>query len=212
MRRIALLAVASFLLAGCGQHGIFRDRGFDYLRAEPGKPLAYPDGLAPIPAQELYPVPGVEQRSVYVPGKKPKIEIPPPPQVISLDDTAGTPAAAGTGRVVPESGVVLTRDGNGYPVLMLDLDFDWAWQEVGDTLKGMSSVKVDDLDRGRGIYYVVVGGKRNSAGEPWQLKLNYTANGIQVALQVDENAMAPGDLSSPLMKQLKEGILKDGKR
>ena len=89
---------------------------------------------------------------------------------------------------------------------MLDLDFDWAWQEVGDALKKISSVKVEDLDRGRGIYYVIVNGKKNSAKEPWQLKLNYTANGIQVALQVNENAMAPGDLSAPLMKQIRDAI------
>lgn len=206
---IAVL-VGTLVLPGCGSHGIFRDRGHDYLQAEVGKPLAYPDGLRPLPAQELYPIPNIEQRRTLAPGEKPGTEIPVPPQVVTL--VADTPAAAvegdAVGKHVPESKVVLTSDGNGYPVLMLDLDFDWAWQVVGDALRSLATVKIDDLDRGRAVYYVVVDGKRNGAGDPWQLKLNYTANGIQVALQVDENAMASQELSAPLMQQLKDGIVK----
>ncbi|MFZ5723174.1 MAG: lipoprotein [Pseudomonadota bacterium] len=206
MRRPLVLLTAAALLAGCGQHGPFRDRGYDYLKAEPGKPLVYPEGLTPIAAQELYPVPDVEQRRPPLTGRKPKIEIPPPPQVVVPDTVADAGAAAPAGQAVPETRVLLTRDGNGYPVLMLDLDFDWAWQAVGDALKKESSVKVEDLDRGLAVYYVILDGKRNSAGEPWQLKLNYTANGVQVALQVDENAMAPVDVATPLMQRLKDGI------
>ncbi len=210
--RIALLPVAvlvgTLALPGCGSHGIFRDRGHDYLHAEVGKPLVYPDGLRPILAQELYPIPNIEQRRTVVAGEKPDTEIPIPPQVVTV--VADAPAAAGdaAGKHVPESKVVLTSDGNGYPVLMLDLDFDWAWQVVGDALRSLATVKIDDLDRGRAVYYVVVDGKRNDAGDPWQLKLNYTANGIQAALQVDENAMAAQELSAPLMQQLKDGIVK----
>lgn len=204
MRSLSGIVLAALLLAGCGQNGIFRDRGFDYLKADVGKPLVYPDGLTPIPAQELYPVPDVAQRPQPIKDRKAKIEVPPPPQLVALGQA---PVVAGSsGQTVPETRVVLTRDGNNYPVLMLDLDFDWAWQEVGDALKTVSSVKVLDIDRGLGVYFLSINGKRNSAGEPWQLKLNYTANGIQVALQVDENAMAPADLSAPLMTQLKDGI------
>lgn len=212
MRRVAL-PVLCLVLAGCGQHGVFRDRGYDYLRAEVGKPLVYPEGLTPIPAQELYPIPGVEQRRVAEPGKKkPGREVPPPPQIIALEEETTTADAQQTRAVVPEAKILLTRDGNDYPVLMLDLDFDWAWQAVGDALPTLSSVKVGDLDRELGVYYLVVDGRKNSADEPWQLKLNYTANGIQVALQVDENAMAPADLSGPLMEKLREAILKGSER
>lgn len=202
----ALLLSLPVVLAGCGQNGIFRDRGFDYLKAAPGKPLVYPEGLTPLPSRELYPVPAVETRRKFEEdgNRKAKLEIPPPPQLAVIVDAAATVPEAG--RVVPEAGVTLTRDGNGYPVLMLDLDFNWAWQEVGDALKAIPSVKVEDIDRGIGVYFLAIDGKRNSAGEPWQLKLNYTANGIQVALQVDENGMAPAELSSPLMQQLKDGI------
>jgi len=217
MARLSRLALAPLLLvlllpAGCGQNGIFRDRGFDYLRAEPGKPLAYPEGLAAIPSQELYPVPDLEQRAKAVEGqkrkkrKKPKIEIPEPPKLVKLDAAAAEAPADAGDPVLSADRVVLTRDGNGYPVLMLDVGFDWAWQRVGDALAKESMVKVEDLDRGRAVYYVVVDGKRNSADEPWQLKLNYTANGVQVALQVDENGMAPIELAEPLIRKLKDGL------
>lgn len=208
--RLAVGVLVSLLLTGCGSNGLFRDRGFDYLRADIGKPLVYPDGVRPIPAQELYPVPGVEQRRRLVEGEKPELEIPPPPQLIDLAALKATPGAAPVvaGRKVTEAQVIQTVDGNRYPVLMLDLDFDWAWQVVGDALKSIDAVEVADLDREQAAYFVVVNGKRNSAGEPYQLKLNYTANGIQVALQVNDNAMAPRELAAGLMQKLRDELLK----
>lgn len=226
---LLLLAVA---LAGCSA---FRDRGFDYLQAKPGKPLEYPEGLRPIPSQELYPVPELAPPapaaadaavtgaavtdaadSDVVPAAKPKkkkkkkkknkLEIPEPPQLVKVETGDGVPGTQHAQALTAEQ-VVSTRDGNGYPVLMLDTSFDWAWQWVGDALHKQAGVKVEDLDRGRAVYYVLLDGKGNSAGDPWQLKLNYTANGVQVALQVDEQAMAPADMAEPLMKNLQEGLL-----
>lgn len=208
MRRIALLGLA-LALAGCGEHGLFRDRGYDYLRAETGKPLVYPEGITPIPARDLYPVPEVEQRRQLAAGEKPDVEIPPPPQLVVAEapsaDLPSVPAGGKAG-ALPADRVELTTDGNGYPVLMLGVAFDRAWQAVGDALPRLDGVKVDDLDRGRGVYFVQVDGKRNAADQPWQLKLNYTANGIQVALQVDENAMAPRELAAVLMGRLRDGL------
>lgn len=205
LRAPVAVVLLSLLLAGCGQHGIFRDRGFDYLQAETGKPLVYPDDLKPIAAQELYPVPDLDQRATADGKRKRKIEIPEPPVLFADEKTdATTPAEASS--ALSSQQVLLTLDGNGYPVLMLDAGFDWAWQRVGDALAKESTIKVEDLDRGRAVYYVVIDGKRNSANEPWQLKLNYTANGVQVALQVDENAMAPINLAEPLMKKLKDDL------
>lgn len=207
--RVALLG-AVLLLTGCGSNGVFRDRGFDYLRAEPSTPLVYPAGVPPIAAQERFPVPGLENRRTLAPGEKPELEIPKPPQLVDLAALGTAPADTPVvpGRKVTEAQVVLTRDGNDYPVLMLALDFDWAWQVVGDALKETGSVELADLDRERAAYFVVVNGRRTSAGEPYQLKLNYTANGIQVALQVDDDAMAPRDLAGKLMQQLRDGLLK----
>lgn len=201
------------IVAGCGSKGPFRDRGFDYLRAEPVPPLVYPEGMRPIPAQELYPVSGIENRPPVAADKQKRIEIPKPPQVVDLNeksaDQPATPAADGGKKVVSAAQVVLTRDGNAFPVLMLDINFDWAWQAVGDALKAVADVKVEDIDRGRAIYYLSINGKRSSADEPWQLKLNYTLNGIQLALQIDENTMAAAELSAPLMQSLRDGILKE---
>jgi uncharacterized lipoprotein len=203
-------AIAAAMLAGCGSNGLFRDRGFEYLRAEIGKPLVYPDGIKPVAAQELYPVPGVEQRRRIADGEKPELEIPPPPQLVdiaALTAPSGASPAVGSRKVTVEQ-VNATRDGNGYPVLMLTLDFDWAWQVVGDALKATDGVEVVDLDREQAAYFIAVNGKRTSAGEPYQLKLNYTANGIQVALQIDDDAMAPRDIASGLMERLRSGLLK----
>lgn len=204
--RLLLLAGVVLALSGCsliaGERGPLRDRSADYLRATPSPPLVYPEGLTALPARELYPVPALERRRLPADGK---VEVPLPPQLVTLQP-AGPGAGSGAGQPVPDNRVILTEDGNGFPVLMLDLDFDWAWQAVGDALRRNDEVKVKDLDRGRAVYYVEVDGKPADSGEPWELKLNYTANGIQVALQVDENAMAPEDLAAPLMKRLKEDL------
>lgn len=209
MRRHIALAGLAVALAGCGEHGLFRDRGHDYLRAETGQPLVYPEGITPIAARELYPVPEVEQRRRLAPGEKPELEIPPPPQLVvaveERGDAEASPAGTRPGALPPDR-VELTADGNGYPVLMLGVAFDPAWRAVGDALPRLEGVKVDDLDRGRGVYFVQVDGQRNAAAQPWQLKLNYTANGIQVALQVDENAMAPKELAATLMARLRDGL------
>ncbi len=211
LRSLVILWCA-MALAACGSSGPFRDRGFDYLRAEPVPPLVYPEGVRPIPAQELYPVADIENRRRAVVGEKQKIEIPEPPQLVKPDEpSTGQPDVPATDvgkKAISEAQIVLTRDGNAFPVLMLDLDFDWAWQAVGDALKTVADVKVEDLDRERAIYYVSINGKRSSAGEPWQLKLNHTSNGIQLALQIDENTMAAAELSAPLMQSLRDGILK----
>lgn len=207
--RLGLLVAAVLLLAACGSKGPFRDRGFDYLLAKPVSPLVYPEGLRPIPAQELYPIEEVEQRRAWVAGKKKqKLDIPRPPQLIKPDempDEAAVPDA--DKKILSAARVVHGSDGNGYPVLMLDMAFSWAWQAVGDALKTIDGIKVEDLDRERAIYYVAIKGKRSSAGEPYQLKLNYTSNGIQVALQINENTLADTGLAAPLMKSLREGML-----
>lgn len=209
MRFFALLLCA-VTVSGCGSNGMFRDRGFDYLRAEALPPLTYPGGIRPMPAQELYPVPGIENRRRLAEGEKPELEIPAPPQLIDAASLAApvSAAPAGASRKILADQVNLTTDGNGYPVLMLDLDFNWAWQATGDALKVVEGVAVADIDREKAAYFVVVNGKRTSAGEPYQLKLNYTANGIQVALQVDDNAMAPRELAVWLMGRMRDGLLK----
>lgn len=208
MRRAALLLLPLGLaLAACGANGPFRDRGYDYLKADPGKPLVYPEGMAPLASREAWPVPDPDKRRVLAPGEKPGVEIPPPPRIVT-DDMAAPAPTTGSGQPVPASRVLLTADGNGYPVLMLDLDFNWAWQEMGDALKDMPGVTVEDLDREQAIYFLVIEGKRGPAGEPFQLKLNFTANGIQVALQVDEDTLAERELSAPLMEKIRDGLLK----
>lgn len=214
MKRFLVLFILSVLvggsLAGCGGKGPFRDRGNDYLGADPGRPLVFPAGEdgAGFVRREAWPIPSLEQRRFAAQEeRKERFRIPPPPELPAVQDLP--PEDSGAGRPVPEARVVQTTDGNGNPVLMLDLDFDWAWQGVGDALREVPGVVVDDLDRGLAIYYLLIDGKGAKGGGPYLLKFNYTANGIQVALQVDEDAMAPADLAEPLVESLREGLLKN---
>ena len=49
----------------------------------------------------------------------------------------------------------LTRDGNGYPVLELYLDYERAWATVGQALDN-AEVEVTSLDRDRGTFLVTM--------------------------------------------------------
>jgi outer membrane protein assembly factor BamC len=52
--------------------------------------------------------------------------------------------------------VVLTDDSSGNPLLLLGSDFGRAWSSVGRALE-MADIRVDDLNRSTGIYYIDLG-------------------------------------------------------
>lgn len=59
--RGATLATALLALSGCGLFGdSFRDRGDDYLKAEPIRPIVVPESYKSAPLDELYVVPNVK--------------------------------------------------------------------------------------------------------------------------------------------------------
>jgi uncharacterized lipoprotein len=205
MRNNRLFATLPLLvagLAGCsiiaGDHGPLRNRGNDYLDVQTAAPLAWPEGLNAPAQQELYPVPQPELRRTREEGR---VEIPEPPQLVALEDEPATTEAEAAA-----SAIELTSDGNGYPVLMASLSFDWAWQRIGDALRTLSDVEIDDIDRELGVYFLLIDGDEAPSGDPYQLKLNYTANGIQVALQDGEDAMAPREVATDLMQRLDEAL------
>lgn len=199
--RFSMLPLVVAGLAGCsiiaGDHGPLRNRGNDYLDVQTAAPLTWPEGLVAPAQQELYPVPQPELRRTR---KEGRVEIPEPPQLVALEDEPAAEADAAA------TAIELTSDGNGYPVLMASLSFDWAWQRIGDALRTLSDVEIDDIDRELGVYFLRIDGDEAPSGDPFQLKLNYTANGIQVALQDGEDAMAPKEVATDLMQRLDEAL------
>ncbi|MCG8317243.1 MAG: outer membrane protein assembly factor BamC, partial [Pseudomonadales bacterium] len=93
---------------------------------------------------------------------------------------------------------VLTRDGNGFPVLVIQQDFNRAWIAVGDALANTNLV-IDDRNRSLGIFYLMYGKDQDGEDLQYELKLNRAENGVQVAVQINDEQIAPRDVSDLIL-------------
>jgi outer membrane protein assembly factor BamC len=122
------------------------------------------------------------------------------------------------------SRVSLSEDGNGNPLLNLGTDFDRAWANVGRALE-MSDLRIDDLNRSLGIYYVDLakgaqkagdkpgffsrlfgGSDEGSSGDRYQVRLTRVGDSVQVSLEKDADTLAPADISRRVLRQLQENL------
>ena len=103
----------------------------------------------------------------------------------------------------------MTRDGNGYPILVINQDFNRAWLAVGQALQ-RSRVGVSDLDRTLGIYYLAETTQVEVDDEleekELQLRLISSESGIQVSVQVDDDTLAPEEQSARILNQIREKL------
>ncbi|MCP5013955.1 MAG: outer membrane protein assembly factor BamC [Ketobacter sp.] len=110
-------------------------------------------------------------------------------------------------KVLPK--YTMTRDGNGYPILVINLDFNHAWLSVGQAL-AKAKVGVTDLDRTLGIYYLsekaTVVEDDAEVEKELQLRLISSESGIQVAVQVDDDTLAPEQQSARILNRLRERL------
>ncbi|MBF7729343.1 outer membrane protein assembly factor BamC [Pseudomonas sp. N040] len=124
-------------------------------------------------------------------------------------------------------------DASGNPVLTLGTDYDRAWSSVGRAI-AVADIRVDDLDRTTGIYYVdlargaqdqsreepgffdwITGGPADEAeqedagagAERYLVRLVGIGNSTQVALLTPEGGMAPYDLATRVLGQIQTSIL-----
>lgn len=119
---------------------------------------------------------------------------------------------------------IMTTDGNGFPVLVVTLDMNRAWLAVGDALE-KADIKIRDFDRSLGIYYL----PRTPSGETraqddeddededeeenealnsdqYQLKVLRADEGVHLAVQLDDNTLAPVEEARRLLDTLRRYI------
>lgn len=128
--------------------------------------------------------------------------------------------------------VVLDKDGNGNPMLTIDSDFDRAWVSVGRALD-KADVRVDDINRSLGVYYVNVaeGAKKldedkkpgffsrlfgaseekakaeeEAKAQRYQVRLTSVNNTVQVTLDKDINTSAPTDVAQNVLEKIQESM------
>lgn len=152
----------------------------EYRKAESIKAMQVPADMVFIGEQALFPVPDGIGAPTYE--KEKKDTIPKPPQLVIMGaDTEQEDEVADAQQDPTNTRVVMARDGNGYPIIMMHTSFSWAWEYVGQAL-GATDLKIDDRDRESGTYYVKTPKKYEVEGREAQIKLSYTTNGIQIAV------------------------------
>jgi len=100
---------------------------------------------------------------------------------------------------------VMTWDGNGYPVLVINQDFNRSWQDVGQALE-KARIEVEDLDRSLGIYYLKKNDPDDDEEQALQLRITRSESGIQVAVQYDDDTLAPKETSAAILNRLREAL------
>lgn len=175
---------AAILLCGLiGSCGWLPNHYLDYREARSVKPLSMPPETPFIGEQPLYPVPGGVPAPEY--GDARKDEPPAPPQLAVLgreQDEEEPPLPDGVEPSDPtRTRVLMARDGNGYPIIMMHSPFTWAWEYVGQAL-ARTELEIEDRDRESGIFYVKTPRKYDVDGNEAQIKLSHTVNGIQIAV------------------------------
>ncbi len=175
MKKLFLFILSGVYVAGCS---LMPDRTMDYRYAGSLPRMEVPEDMVFSGEQDLFPIPeaaSADQKR----RTRGRFEVPPAPR-LDVTPTAdrrhpgGDPSRS-------EIRVLMTRDGNGYPIIMMQTGFNWAWERVAGALK-KTDIRINDRNRDSGIFFVTVPARYGLADTRAQVKLSHTVNGIQVAL------------------------------
>lgn len=201
MRKLLQLFVCmALVLASAGCSTYFRDRASDYRSAKEAAPLQFPDGQETRAIKPLYPIPPGPEAGID-PTKK--FEAPKPKPLAVLPEAAPVPNAT----PAPVQKPVLTQDGNGYPVVSIEGDFNPIWDRLDESLRA-GNTKVDDRDQRVGLYYLTL---PDAEGKkmPYQLRVTRGQSAYTLTLQKDDDTLAPQSTTKTLFESIVNNWPKD---
>lgn len=185
MRHLLVVAVAAGLVSGCS---FLRDRSLDYVHAEPGAPLAVPEGVNTRPIKPLYPIPPQRANDARItePVQPP---FPPSMEQVAVAELPALPNAPG------RSPVKLGTDGNGVPELRVVGPRERVWDELGRALAN-AGVIIKDRNQSLGIVDVSID------NEAYQVRMVRATEAFVINVQKDEDTVAPVRVSRSLLPAL----------
>lgn len=188
-----LAVVLGSLLSACS---LLPDHRLSYRDTAPEPALRLPEGVQLEGSEDLFVVPNQELRAAYDPDESFEVPLPPELNVIS---TTVEPAPS---ELNPEkTRVVLSRDGSGYPMIMMHTSFAWAWEYVSKAILE-TDLEVEDRDRESGVFYLEVP-KSYGLETQAHLKLSQTAAGIQITvIEPKEGVLAEKGSSLDMLQTL----------
>lgn len=211
--RLGVLFVIFLTLNGCSW--LFHDRTDDYLASEVKVNIQVPKEVANISLVPQLPIPDVQASLTIKEFVLPR----PTPLVLASEDESSSTSLSELSQVTLETD--LLKDGNGTPILRLNIEFARAWSELGEALK-KAEIKVTDLNRSIGTYYIeltkpgnpddvgfwagLFGGEPEPVQVSLQVKLNQARSGVYVAIHEDADNLAEDAQAQSLLEKIQEKL------
>jgi len=194
------VTAAALMLGGCA---LFPDRTLKYQEAETIKEMDVPSDMSFMGFDDKYAVRNEDERLKRTVKRKDRFQVPEPPRLVALEEVA---LEQSKGPEPTNMSALLGRDGNGYPILMMNTDFTWAWEYVERAIN-KSTFTLEDVNRSIGVFYVKLPKRYEIKDKRIQFKLSHTVNGIQVAaLNRRGTTLLEKDISQQLLEALREQL------
>jgi len=210
--RLGLLFVLFLGLNGCSW--LFHDRENDYLASEIQSVIQVPKDVAQVALKPQLPIPDVKGKLTAE-----EFVLPRPKPLDLPEEQADTTSLSQMSQVKLETN--LLKDGNGTPILRLNIEFARAWSELGEALK-KADIAIVDLNRSIGTYYIeltkpgnpddvgfwsgLFGGEPEPIIVPLQVKLNQARTGVYIAIHVDADNLAEDEQAQSLLEKIQEKL------
>lgn len=210
--RLGVLFVLLATLNGCSW--LVHDRDNDYLESEIQPVITVPKGVANVALKEQLPIPQVKAKPLADEFVVPR----PHPLVLQEPEQLGA-SLSEVSAIKTESN--LLKDGNGTPILRLNIQFARAWAELGESLK-KGEFNITDLNRSIGTYYIEVikpgsvqevgfwaglfGAKPEAEKQTLQIKLNQARSGVYIAVHLDAETLASDEQAQSILERIQETL------
>ncbi len=211
MKQVRLSGGLTFLLAialsGCS---LFDDHAEDYLQAEQVDDIVLPADMQKVAIKERLVVPVAAQ-----PENLSEEYEAPRPEPLNVTRMKKDQSEEDKQSWASQVNARLVTDGNGSPILRLDVEFPQAWSQVGMALRA-KKISIEDLDRSVGTYYVILkDAPEKESSEGWfsddkkplyEVKVNRARSGVYVALHQDADNLADNEYARGFLESLKPAI------
>lgn len=211
--RNALMVLMLLPMTGCSW--LFHDRSNDYLQAEQQPVINVPSEVANVDLEPQLPIPDIENQKT-LPNE---FQVPRPTPLELKDDEESQASLKQVASV--EIRTELVEDGNGTPILRLNIEFARAWSELGEAIK-QTDMQITDLNRSIGTYYVDVknpekteepgfwaglfGADPEILTESFEIKLNRARSGVYIAIHQSQDELADEASARGLLKRIQEKL------
>ncbi|MEY8205682.1 MAG: outer membrane protein assembly factor BamC [Bermanella sp.] len=210
MRLIGLF-VLMLSMSGCSW--LFYDRDNDYLQSEIRPNIKVPKAVASVSLTPQLAIPAVKATPLPE-----EFSLPRPRALLVEEEQDSTQLTELQDHALEAN---LLKDGNGTPILRLNVSFARAWAALGGSLKS-ADISITDLNRSIGTYYIelvvegvevkpgfwasLFGAKVEVETLPLQVKVNRARSGVYIAVHKDLENLAEDQQAQDLLTRIQETL------